>query len=228
MSKSPLHSQETGEPLLQRLPERLRALADHVLSGKARAGTEPMTAAFPPIHARPDATAVRALLAAAGLPVADLADAPLADFLGCGAGEDLAGAIGLETYGSVALLAGGHAGLARPGPGFLPSGPRRMGGPPAGRAGPLPADHHRQSLLPPARLCPHPARGHAVGCATNRRIRRPVPGERGVSEQRAGGAAGGIRPPAGEGRLTRHWPRYGRGARPGPMGRCAGHTDAPA
>ena len=31
-----------------------------------------MTAAFPPIHARPDLPAVRALLAAAGLPVADL------------------------------------------------------------------------------------------------------------------------------------------------------------
>jgi hypothetical protein len=29
---------ETGEQLLERLPERLRALADHVLSGKARTG----------------------------------------------------------------------------------------------------------------------------------------------------------------------------------------------
>ena len=29
---------ETGEPLLARLPERLRALADYVLSGKANAG----------------------------------------------------------------------------------------------------------------------------------------------------------------------------------------------
>ena len=29
---------ETGEQLLQRLPERLRALADHALSGKVHAG----------------------------------------------------------------------------------------------------------------------------------------------------------------------------------------------
>lgn len=29
---------ETGEQLLERLPERLRALADHVLSGQAKTG----------------------------------------------------------------------------------------------------------------------------------------------------------------------------------------------
>ena len=63
-----------------------------------------MTAAFPPIHARPDPAAVRALLAAAGLSVADLTAASRADFWGCGAGEELAGVIGLETYGAVALL----------------------------------------------------------------------------------------------------------------------------
>jgi len=43
-------------------------------------------------------------LAAAGLPVADLTAASLADFWGCRAGEELAGAIGLERYGAVALL----------------------------------------------------------------------------------------------------------------------------
>ena len=59
---------------------------------------------LPPLHAHPDVAAVRALLAAAGLPTADLAAASLADFWGCRAGEDLAGAIGLEPYGSVALL----------------------------------------------------------------------------------------------------------------------------
>jgi hypothetical protein len=63
-----------------------------------------MTAAVPPIHPRPEEPAVRALLAAAGLPTADLAAAPRADFWGCGAGEDLAGAIGLETSGAVAPL----------------------------------------------------------------------------------------------------------------------------
>ena len=59
---------------------------------------------LPPIHAHPDVAAVRALLAAAGLPVADLTAASLADFWGCRAREELAGAIGLERYGSVALL----------------------------------------------------------------------------------------------------------------------------
>jgi len=59
---------------------------------------------LPPIHAHPDVAAVRALLAAAGLPVADLTAASLADFWGCRAGEELAGAIGLERYGAVALL----------------------------------------------------------------------------------------------------------------------------
>lgn len=59
---------------------------------------------LPPIHARPDEPAVRALLAAAGLPVIDLSAALLADFWGCGEGPDLAGVIGLEAYGSIALL----------------------------------------------------------------------------------------------------------------------------
>ena len=63
-----------------------------------------MTAALPPIHARPDPAAVRALLAAAGLPVADLAAAPRAEFWGCHEGTHLIGVIGLEGYGAVALL----------------------------------------------------------------------------------------------------------------------------
>ena len=63
-----------------------------------------MTTALPPIHARPDPAAVRALLAAAGLPVADLAAAHLDDFWGSGAGEDLTGVVGLEIHGTVALL----------------------------------------------------------------------------------------------------------------------------
>jgi len=63
-----------------------------------------MTAAFPPIHARPDPATVRALLAAAGLPVADLTAAHLDDFWGCGESPDLTGVIGLEGYGTVALL----------------------------------------------------------------------------------------------------------------------------
>jgi hypothetical protein len=45
-----------------------------------------MTAAVLPIHPRPEETAVRALLAAAGLPVANLTAAHLADFWGCGDG----------------------------------------------------------------------------------------------------------------------------------------------
>lgn len=56
------------------------------------------------IHAHPDLAAIRARLAAAGLPTAVLTAAPQADFWGCAAGKDLAGVIGLETYGSVALL----------------------------------------------------------------------------------------------------------------------------
>ena len=56
------------------------------------------------IHAHPDLAAIRARLAAAGLPTAVLTAAPQADCWGCAAGKDLAGVIGLETYGSVALL----------------------------------------------------------------------------------------------------------------------------
>lgn len=58
----------------------------------------------PLIYARPDETAVRVLLTAAGLPTADLTAAPLADFWGCGDGADLIGVVGLEIYGTVALL----------------------------------------------------------------------------------------------------------------------------
>ena len=63
-----------------------------------------MTTALPPIHARPDPATVRALLAAAGLPVADLTAAHLDDFWGCGESPDLTGVVGLESYGTVALL----------------------------------------------------------------------------------------------------------------------------
>ena len=58
----------------------------------------------PLIYARPDETAVRVLLTAAGLPVADLTAAHLDDFWGCRDGADLAGVVGLEVYGTVALL----------------------------------------------------------------------------------------------------------------------------
>ena len=63
-----------------------------------------MTVALPPIYPRPDPVAVRNLLTAAGLPTADLAAAPLADFWGCHEGMALIGVIGLEVYGAVALL----------------------------------------------------------------------------------------------------------------------------
>ena len=58
----------------------------------------------PPIQPGPDATAVRALLATAGLPTADLTAAPRAEFWGCHEGTHLIGVIGLEGYGAVALL----------------------------------------------------------------------------------------------------------------------------
>ena len=63
-----------------------------------------MTAVLPPIHPRPAEAAVRALLAAAGLPVADLTATHLDDFWGCGESPDLTGVVGLEVYGAVALL----------------------------------------------------------------------------------------------------------------------------
>ena len=63
-----------------------------------------MTADLPPIQPCADLPAIRALLAATGLPTADLAAAPLADFWGCREGTALIGVIGLETYGAVALL----------------------------------------------------------------------------------------------------------------------------
>lgn len=59
---------------------------------------------LPPIYAHPGLAAVRALLAVAGLPTADLTAAPRAEFWGCHEGMALIGVIGLETYGSVALL----------------------------------------------------------------------------------------------------------------------------
>ena len=116
---------ETSDQLLERLPQRLRALADLILGGKMDAGevayavaalldriehtpalngTRPMTTALPPIQPCADLPAIRALLAAAGLPVADLAATPPADFWGCREGTALIGVIGLEPYGSVALL----------------------------------------------------------------------------------------------------------------------------
>jgi len=63
-----------------------------------------MTADLPPIQPCSDLPAVRALLAAAGLPVADLTAAHLDDFWVCGESPDLIGVIGLEAYGTVALL----------------------------------------------------------------------------------------------------------------------------
>lgn len=116
---------ETSDQLLERLPQRLRALADLILGGKMDAGevayavaalldmiehtpalngTRPMTTALPPIQPCADLPTIRALLAAAGLPVADLAATPPADFWGCREGTALIGVIGLEPYGSVALL----------------------------------------------------------------------------------------------------------------------------
>ena len=59
---------------------------------------------LPPIYAHPDLAAVRALLAVAGLPTADLTAAPRAEFWGCHEGTHLIGVIGLEGYGAVALL----------------------------------------------------------------------------------------------------------------------------
>ena len=63
-----------------------------------------MTADLPPIQPCADLPAIRALLVAAGLPTADLAATPPADFWGCREGTALIGVIGLETYGAVALL----------------------------------------------------------------------------------------------------------------------------
>jgi amino-acid N-acetyltransferase len=63
-----------------------------------------MTADLPPIQPGADLPAVRALLAAAGLPVADLTAAHLDGFWGCGESPDLSGVVGLEIHGTVALL----------------------------------------------------------------------------------------------------------------------------
>ncbi len=63
-----------------------------------------MTASLPPIHTRPNEHAVRELLTAAGLPVADLTAAHLVNFWGCDDGANLIGVVGLEVYGTDALL----------------------------------------------------------------------------------------------------------------------------
>lgn len=63
-----------------------------------------MTADLPSIQPCADLPAVRVLLATAGLPVADLTAAPRADFWGCHEGTALIGVVGLESYGTVALL----------------------------------------------------------------------------------------------------------------------------
>ena len=63
-----------------------------------------MTADLPPIQPCADLPGIRALLAAAGLPTADLTAAPRADFWGGHEEIHLIGVIGLEGYGAVALL----------------------------------------------------------------------------------------------------------------------------
>ena len=124
---------------------------------------------LPPIHAHPDVAAVRALLATTGLPAADLTAASLADFWGCHPGTNLIGVVrtGRVRDGRPAPFAGGRAGLARAGPGDGAAGLRRTG----------------REVLHPARLCSPPARGHTADPAPNRRIRCPVPGERGAPDQ---------------------------------------------
>ena len=54
--------------------------------------------------ARPQADAVRQLLADVRLPTSDLTAAHLQHFIGCGSSEGLQGVIGLELYANVALL----------------------------------------------------------------------------------------------------------------------------
>lgn len=49
-------------------------------------------------------TAVEALLSAGGLPVSDLHSSKNVLFFGCSSGDTLAGIVGLEVYGSSALL----------------------------------------------------------------------------------------------------------------------------
>ena len=56
------------------------------------------------IFRNPTAPVVEALLASASLPASDLTPAHLADFFGCGPGRAPAGVVGIEVYGTVALL----------------------------------------------------------------------------------------------------------------------------
>jgi amino-acid N-acetyltransferase len=53
---------------------------------------------------QPAARAVKKLLADAQLPVADITDAHLEHFFGCGTDGELEGVVGLELYAPVALL----------------------------------------------------------------------------------------------------------------------------
>ena len=55
-------------------------------------------------HPRPCATAVKALLAAAGLPTEDLRTEHFAHFISCGPEDSPDAVVGLELYGDVALL----------------------------------------------------------------------------------------------------------------------------
>jgi amino-acid N-acetyltransferase len=56
------------------------------------------------IKASPPEPAVRKLLEACGLPTADLSACRMEDFFGCGPAAGLAGVVGLELLGEVALL----------------------------------------------------------------------------------------------------------------------------
>jgi amino-acid N-acetyltransferase len=56
------------------------------------------------IHPRPSLLAAAALLRSADLPVADLADAHMADFFYCGSTQAPIGLVGLELHGTSALL----------------------------------------------------------------------------------------------------------------------------
>jgi amino-acid N-acetyltransferase len=55
-------------------------------------------------HLRPSAAAVKALLAAADLPTADLRDEHFEHFIACGPVDSPDAVVGLELYGEVALL----------------------------------------------------------------------------------------------------------------------------
>jgi amino-acid N-acetyltransferase len=57
-----------------------------------------------PVFRQPDASEVRRLADAAGLPTADLDGADLAHFFGCGPRDRPSGVVGLELFGAAALL----------------------------------------------------------------------------------------------------------------------------